>query len=252
MYRKTLFGLALLLPGMVMAAPQAGEIREDSVSGITFVYVPSGCFQMGNDQGSADEQPAHQVCFDKGFWLGQTEVTQSQYQQVMETRDPSYFSEEDDNPVERVTWLKAVEMAERLSQQNSQRYRLPSEAEWEYACTAGGQHQPLCGEGEADDLAWYYENSDETAQPVGEKEPNAWGLLDMSGNVREWVLDCWNDNYQNAPADGSAWLSGDCTVRGVRGGSWTVDETYLNSTNRNRTDRTLYTHFIGFRLVMEE
>jgi formylglycine-generating enzyme required for sulfatase activity len=245
-----MLGLTLLLSGAAAAVPLAGDLRQDSLSGMTFVYVPAGCFEMGSGQGSADEQPVHKVCFEQGFWLGQTEVTQAQYAQVM-GEDRSLFADEDDNPSERVTWLRAVKVAEQLSAQGSSRYRLPSEAEWEYACTAGGQHWQFCGEGEADDVAWYLENSDESTQPVGEKEANAWGLLDMSGNVREWVLDCWNPDYQGAPSDGSAWLSGDCSLRGVRGGSWTVDEQFLRPSNRNRTDRTLETGFIGFRLVLE-
>ncbi|MEH6471494.1 MAG: formylglycine-generating enzyme family protein [Halopseudomonas sp.] len=251
MRTPNLLCLALLLPVLSWAAPQAGSTKLDSESGITFVYIPSGCFNMGSSQGNADEQPEHQVCLEQGLWLGQTEVTQAQYLQVMGS-NPSKFDEEGDNyPVERISWRKAAEMAEKLSTQTGKRYRLPSEAEWEYACTAAGQHDNYCGKGEIDDLAWYIDNSDETSQPVGEKEPNAWGLMDMSGNVREWLQDCWSPSYQGAPTDGSAWTSGDCNNRVLRGGSWSIEADKLRSTNRNRNDALSPSAIIGFRIALE-
>lgn len=240
--------ILLLLPALSWAAPQAGDIRE--ASGFTWVFVPAGCFDMGSNAGSADEQPVHQVCLDEGLWLGQTEVSQAQYLTVV-GGNPSMFSDDDSHPVESISWREATEMAAKLSAQTGDRYRLPSESEWAYACTAGGKHSLYCGDAALEAQAWYLENSDDSTQPVGELEANAWGLLDMTGNVREWVQDCWNDSYQDAPNDGSAWVSGDCEHRVVRGGSWTIGEEWLRLTNRNRNHRTSPSNFIGFRLVLE-
>ena len=248
MARSALLGL-MLVPALSLAAPQPGATMQDSQSGITFVYVPAGCFQMGSNDGSMDEQPVHQVCLQSGLWMGQTEVTQAQYEQAMGYNPSKHEGE--DLPVERVTWIQANAMAERLSKQSGKNYRLPSEAEWEYACTAAGQHSPYCGDGELEELAWYDENSDEEAQPVAELEPNAWGLYDMSGNLREWLLDCWNPSYQEASATGEARLDGECNDRAIRGGSWTIDEERMRASNRNRNDISSQSSFIGFRLVLE-
>ncbi len=251
MHKPVVLGLALLLPALGWAAPEAGTTRVDSASDITFVYVPAGCFQMGSSDGDEDEQPQHEVCLAKGFWMGQTEVTQEQYEKVM-GEFSSKFTDGENHPVESTSWRRSVAMADKLSQQTGKRFRLPSEAEWEYACTAGGQHSERCGDADIDDMAWYLDNSDESTQPVGEKEPNAWGLMDMNGNVREWLADCWNPSYAGAPADGSAWLSGNCETRVLRGGSWTIEGERLRATNRNRNDIISPSDFIGFRLVQEE
>ncbi len=250
MVKIVIAGLALLLPMLSWAAPQAGDTRNDPATGLTFVFVPAGCFEMGSNDGSSDEQPVHQVCLNKGLWLGQTEVTQAQYLKIV-GGNPSQFTDDDSHPVESISWREAVEMTEKLSAQTGNRYRLPSEAEWAYACTAGGQHKRYCGDGELSELAWYLDNSDESTQPVGELEPNAWGLMDMSGNVREWVQDCWNDSYTGAPTDGSAWISGDCEHRVLRGGSWTIGEEWLRQANRNRNNRFSPGDFIGFRLALD-
>jgi len=250
MLKPYLLILVLLMPGISWAEPEAGTIRHESVSGIPFVYMPSGCFQMGSYDGEPDETPVHEVCFEKGFWLAQTEITQTQFEKVMGERK-SKFSDDKSHPVESIGWKQSMQMAAALSAQTGKVYRLPTEAEWEYGCTAGGQHTELCGEGEIDERAWYEDNSDESTQPVGEKNPNAWGLFDMSGNVREWVQDCWNDSYQEAPNRGEAWLTGDCQNRVIRGSSWSIDEGKIRARNRNRNDITSPSSIIGFRLVSE-
>jgi formylglycine-generating enzyme required for sulfatase activity len=131
-------------------------------------------------------------------------------------------------------------------------YRLPTEAEWEYACRAGsttrwffGDDVSLLGE-----YAWYRANSRNTTHPVGGKKPNAWGLYDMLGNVWEWCQDVWHDDYQGAPQDGSAWLAGDGSVRVLRGGSWNFDARSARSAERNRPDPRLRYVSDGFRAAM--
>jgi formylglycine-generating enzyme required for sulfatase activity len=156
------------------------------------------------------------VCV-KGFYLGRTEVTQEQYQRLTGA-NPSRFKG-GSLPVEQVTWGEAKSFADELAYRSGQKIRLPSEAEWEHACRAGGQTE-YCGRGSVENLAWYDANSDRRTHPVGQKRANEWGLHDMSGNVWEWVEDCWNGSYQGAPTDGKAWLSGDCARRVKRGGSW--------------------------------
>ena len=185
------------------------------------IRIPGGSFQMGSNAAEADEdeQPVHTVAIAP-FWLGKYEVTQGQWQAVM-GGNPSYHKDcGADCPVEQVNWDEVQEFINRLNQQTGGNYRLPSEAEWEYACRSGGQDEKYCGGNDPEALAWYRDNSGGKTHPVGGKRANGLGLHDMSGNVWEWVSDCRNANYQGAPVDGSAWLSGDCRQRLERGGSW--------------------------------
>ena len=200
---------------------KAGSEWVEPKTGMAFVWVPSGCFQMGGDEGSY-EQPIHKVCV-KGFWMGKYEVTQAQYQQVI-GKNPSQFPGAS-NPVERVSWGDAAAFTEKMSGSTGIKIRLPSESEWEYACRAGHAQERYCGGNDSQNrFAWYRGNSNKRTQPVGELAANDWGLYDMSGSVWEWVQDCWHETYQGAPADGSAWKSpGQCAKRVLRGGSWCND-----------------------------
>jgi formylglycine-generating enzyme required for sulfatase activity len=166
------------------------------------------------------EGPIHSVRIGKAFALAKTEVTQGQWKAVMGS-NPSNFSSCGDNcSVENVSWSDAQDYMRKLSQKTGKTYRLPSEAEWEYACRAGGTHT-YCGSNDVDSVAWYKENSGLKINFVAGKQPNAWGLYDMSGNVWEWTEDCYHTAYSGAPGDGSAWTSG-CNQdrRVLRGGSW--------------------------------
>jgi formylglycine-generating enzyme required for sulfatase activity len=193
------------------------------------VIIPAGNFMMGGDGGKSDEKPVHRVDVP-AFAIGKTEVTQGQWLAIMGS-NPSHFKGCDDCPVEQVNWHDAQDYLNRLSSRTGQRYRLPSEAEWEYACRAGGRHE-YCGGDSLGSLAWYDGNSGSRTQPVARKQANAWGLHDMSGNVWEWVQDCWNGSYSNAPNDGSAWTSGKCDERVLRGGSWINDPAYARAAGR--------------------
>lgn len=208
--------------------------------GIDFVWIPAGSFTMGSQHGG--EGPAHQVTISKGFYIGKNEVTQAQWQYVM-GNNPSHFNG-DSLPVEQVSWYMAKAFIEGLNAKDAgYTYRLPTEAEWEYACRAGTTGDYA---GSVDAMAWYGNNSgrvrlDATdiwqndhgnywkriadngnqTHPVGTKQPNAFGLFDMQGNVAEWVEDWYHGSYDGAPTDGSAWLSGgEQKHRVPRGHTW--------------------------------
>ena len=138
-----------------------------------------------------------------------------------------------------------------MSEKTGKNYRLPSEAEWEYAARAGSQTAYSFGdnEGELGRFGWFNQNSKSTTHPVGEKQVNSFGLHDMHGNVWEWTQDCWNGDYTNVPADGSAWISGDCSQRVVRGGSWSNDPRVLRSAYRVGDSSAFRDVSSGFRVA---
>ena len=193
--------------------------------GMEFVKIPAGEFMMGSLSGEEDryedEGPVHKVTIKEAFYLGKFEVTQKQWREVMGST-PSYFKG-DDLPVEGVSWNDVQEFIEKLNEmEGNDKYRLPSEAEWEYACRAGTTTRYYFGDDESrlGDYAWYDGNSGGKSHPVGQKKPNPWGLYDMHGNIWEWVQDEWHSDYNGAPSDGSAWESGSSSGRVSRGGSW--------------------------------
>jgi formylglycine-generating enzyme required for sulfatase activity len=214
-----------------------------------FVWIPGGCFQMGADDSLA-EKPIHKVCM-RGFWLGRHEVTQNEYEQVVGS-NPSYFKG-GDRPVEQVNWDEASAYALQLGHKSGKLMRLPSEAEWEYACRAEGRHETYCGPGQVSDLAWFGSNSNTQTHAVGQKLANAWGVYDMSGNVWEWVQDCWHADYTGAPTDGSAWVgNGTCGQRVFRGGGWFDSIPFLHAAYRNKYEPASRFFYLGFRLVLTQ
>ncbi|OHC65322.1 MAG: hypothetical protein A3H93_02755 [Rhodocyclales bacterium RIFCSPLOWO2_02_FULL_63_24] len=208
------------------------------------VVIPAGSFEMGSDAGQSWEKPMHRVNVPM-FAMGRTEVTQAQWQAVM-GGNPSHFASCGDCPVENLTWDDAQEFVRRLSQKTGKAYRLPSDAEWEYACRAGARHE-YCGGDAVDSVAWYQGNSGQATHPVARKQGNAWGLYDMSGNVTEFTQDCWHDNYHGAPADGSAWTTGDCTMRVTRGGPWQFDAFNARALGRGKASPMARASIHGFR-----
>jgi formylglycine-generating enzyme required for sulfatase activity len=237
--------LARLKQKKLAPSVETGQVIKDCDECPEMVVIPAGSFRMGSDNGDSDEKPVHDVQVG-AFALARTEVTQGQWRAIMGS-NPSHFSSCGDNcPVEKVSWDDAKDYVRKLSQKTGQTYRLPSEAEWEYACRAGGQHQ-YCGSDSLDSVAWYNSNSGSSTHAAGQKQANAWGLLDMSGNVWEWVEDCWNGSYSGAPTDGSAWTSGDCGKRVVRGGSWYFKSAFARSANRDWNDSTYRSDDFGFR-----
>ena len=228
-------------------------------AGIEFVLIPPGSFMMGSTHGNADEKPVHQVTISQAFYLGKYEVTQGQWQSVMGTtinqqRDKvvgAYIivGEGDNYPLYFVSWEEAMSFTRRLNELNDgYLYRLPTEAEWEYAGRAGTK-----GDYYADavnDIGWSVENSGNQTHAVGGKQPNAFGLYDMSGNVSEWCQDIYHKNYDGAPRNGSAWVSGgESQKRVLRGGGWFDRAVYLRSAARFKDSSDYREYGIGFRVV---
>jgi formylglycine-generating enzyme required for sulfatase activity len=221
-------------------APQAVRTR----SGIRLVRIPAGSFQMGSNI-RKPEQPVHRVTV-REFWLGATEVTQAQWQAVM-GNNPSYFKKAGpDAPVEMVTWDDAQALVRTLTKLDRDwTYRLPSEAEWEYACRAGVAAE-LYGPGL--EIAWIQENSGGITHPVGQKRPNAFGLYDMLGNVPEWVQDSWFEDHTGAPTDGSARVGGASPYHPVKGGGRDLPLFFLHAALR---DPLAPVHRLGLRVAAE-
>lgn len=228
-----------------------GQVFQDKFingqgQGPAMVVIPAGRFDMGSENGDSDEKPVHPVSIAR-FAMAKTEVTQRQWRLVMGT-NPSYFKNcGDDCPVENVSWDDAKAYARRLSELTGQDYRLPSEAQWEYACRAGGKHT-YCGGADLGQVAWYDGNAQGSTKPVGRKQANAFGLFDMSGNVWEWVEDCYRDSYQGALSDGRA-RGGSCEKRVLRGGSWFSGPRVARSANRLRSAPADRDDIVGFRLA---
>ncbi len=212
------------------------------------VPVSGGCFQMGSNT-SRDEQPVHEVCVD-AFSMGKTEVTQGQWRQVME-HNPSYFSScGDDCPVEKVSWDDTQVFIRKLNQQTGKNFRLPTEAEWEYAARSGGQNQTYAGVDSIDDLAWYVQNSGGKTHPVGQKAPNSLGLYDMSGNVWEWCSDWYDRNYYGQSPKNNPQGPASGSNRVYHGGSWGSEASFMRVTIRGNGGTGNRLFRLGFRLVL--
>jgi len=214
------------------------------------VMISAGSFDMGSTENTV-EQPVYRVNVP-AFFLGRTEVTQAQWIAVMGSNPSNFSNCGVDCPVENISWNDAQEFAKRLSDKTGKTYRLPSEAEWEYAARARSRGKWSFGDDESQsaDHAWYIKNSGLTTHAVAQKRPNAFGLFDMHGNAWEWVQDIWHVNYQGAPSDGSAWVNGgDQAQRVVRGGGWYDLPWVLRSGNRIHHDPRARFANTGMRVV---
>jgi formylglycine-generating enzyme required for sulfatase activity len=225
------------------------------------IVIPAGSFEMGDVHaiGDGEEKPVHTVHIQKPFALSNCQLKFDEYDYYAEVTDR--FSKEDEGwgrgtrPVINVSWEDAVEYAKWLSMQTGKRYRLPTEAEWEYAARSGGEDKIWAGISDEKQLVDYAVFGIKQTRPVASKKPNGFGLFDMSGNVWEWIEDCWHENYTGAPTDGSAWLEanrGNCGKRVVRGGSWDDKLAFsLRAANRRGEYADYGFSHIGFRLARD-
>lgn len=255
----------------------SARVQEENLYGVQalydgngFVRIPPGEFLMGSRDGGGDERPVHRVRISRGFEMGKFEVTQAQWEAVMgSNRDAHARSEKEsgaqgepvvsDNPshfkgptlpVEKVSWDEVQQFLRQLNKLDSRHtYRLPTEAEWEYACQAGSTKDDA---GSLDRVGWYRANSGGQTQPVGQKQPNAWGLYDMHGNVLEWVQDWYGNNYyRNGPATDPQG-PGSGSYRVYRGGSWYASAADCRAAFRSFDLPGNRYYSLGLRLVRTE
>ena len=223
--------------------PKPGDTKINPKDGLRYVWIPPGNVTTGCSPGDKecyeDEYPTRKVILTRGFWLGQTEVTQASFEQIMEF-NPSVF-EGRDLPVEMVTWNDADEYCRTVGG------RLPTEAEWEYAARAGTTASRY---GDLGDVAWYWGNSDFSTHPVGKKKPNAFGLYDMLGNVVEWTHTWYTvqHNQENINPTGPTTLE---EFKVLRGGGWWDDPDLVRASYRSRIEPGDTDYNIGFRCVSE-
>ena len=225
---------------------------------LEMVYIRPGTFTMGSpvtEQGRNDDEIQHTVILTEGFWLGKTVVTQAQWEAVMGGNPSKFKNAGRDAPVEQVSWDDAMQFCRKLTERERQaghlpeghEYTLPTEAQWEYACRAGTTG-PFAGNGDLDSMGWYNQNSGNTTHPVAQKQPNAWGLYDMHGNVWEWCRDWYGHYPGGSVTDPTGPSSGSDRV--LRGGSWYSGAAYCRSADRywfSPGDRYI---ILGFRLAL--
>lgn len=231
-----------------MADPQQGLETISNSIGMQFVKLPAGNFKMGDD--TPGRGPVREVQV-RSVFMATHEVTQAQWQAVMGYNPSTY--KDPRRPVENITWLETQSFLEELNRlEGTNKYRLPSEAEWEYAARAGSEGMYFFGSdvSQLRRYAWFGSRDRIGTSPVGSRQPNGWGLHDMYGNVWEWVQDCWHDDYTNAPPDSRVWGGGDCSQRVLRGGGWANQADYLGSTVRGSYEAKFEDSSNGFRVVL--
>jgi len=232
---------------LIPKKPKSGDVWKDPYLGMEFIFVKGGEFEMGDvfGDGYAHER-VHKVSVDN-FLIGRFEVTQGEWKRVM-GNNPSRFKKGNNYPVETVSWNDVQEFIQGLNQKTSLNFRLPTEAEWEYAARSGGKREKWAGtnkESNLEEYAWYRYNSGAKTHPVGQKLRNELGLRDMSGNVFEWVEDCYDRlYYQDNPGDKQ-----DGTTRVIRGGGWYSEVDSIRTTHRGDRQPHLKDSMVGFRLV---
>lgn len=233
------------------------DLSRNPPAGIEMVFIKGGCFLMGNtfDDVRIGGKPVHEVCVSD-FKIGKYEVTQKQWMKAMGNNPSKHHigffggSSCEDCPVENVSWDEVNTFIQRLNSQTGEKFRLPTEAEWEYAARSGGKNEKYSGADNVDAVAWYSNNSASTTHPVGQKQPNGFGIFDMSGNVWEWVNDWYDkDYYNNSPRvnpDGPSTGS----YRAIRGGGWSMEAWGVRAAIRGWPQPSPRHGALGFRLVL--
>ncbi|MGD1075752.1 MAG: SUMF1/EgtB/PvdO family nonheme iron enzyme [Thermodesulfovibrionales bacterium] len=239
---------------VAIAEVMGGLVKADASPESEMIFVKGGCFEMGDTFGNGlkNEKPVHEVCV-QDFYIGKYEVTQGQWQAVMGNNPSAFKGCGYSCPVESVSWDDVQEFIRRLKAMTGKKYRLPTEAEWEYAARSGGKNQQWAGTSRLDDLedyAWYSDDSGKRTHPVGRKKPNGLGIYDMSGNVWEWVRDYYDEKYyekspkENPPGP----LSGRWKV--LRGGAWYLGPSFVRSSFRFWGLPSFRNGFFGVRLAL--
>jgi len=245
---------AWVVPVFIQAAQAAAQDSPQKTNpaalAMDMVDMPAGVFWMGSDDGDAeafkDEKPRHPVKLT-AFRLGRHEVTQGQWTEVMGANPSRFDACGDDCPVENVRLDEIQAFIENLNAMTGRTYRLPTEAEWEYACRAGGNSR-YCGGDDADRAGWYLNNSSRTTHPVAQKQANARGLFDMSGNVWEWTCSAYSEQYRGG-GESACGTGGDPRV--IRGGSWSDGASRLRPAHRNGFPPDNRDGALGFRLAQD-
>ncbi|MFO8033087.1 MAG: SUMF1/EgtB/PvdO family nonheme iron enzyme [Desulfohalobiaceae bacterium] len=262
----------------VESSSKPGETWTEPETGMEFVWVPGGCYQMGCGSWTSncddDEKPEHEVCVD-GFWIGKYEVTIDQYRQFLQATGDTdgvdwddedcpiekggsfslsgnKFAQDGDQPMVEVSWHGARAFAQWLSREAGKDFRLPTEAEWEYAARSGGKRQKYAGGDDVDRVAWYEDNSGGRTHEVGTQAPNGLGIFDMSGNVWEWCSDWYSDDYySNSPKDNPQGPSSG-SIRVYRGGGWGFNPWFVRAANRYWGVPDYAFIGLGFRLCLPQ
>jgi formylglycine-generating enzyme required for sulfatase activity len=227
--------------------------------GLSFVHIAPGSFVMGSpkhEQGRNLDEEQHKVILTRGFSIQTTPVTQRHWKMVMKCNPAQFSGERWECPVEKVSWIECQEFIRRLNARSGNLHRLPTEAEWEFACRAGSRSAFYSGDikelycevdAQLDAVGWYCGNSERKPHPVAQKRPNAWGLFDMLGNVNEWCSDWYGPYPEGTPTDPAGPDFG--TARVVRGGSWFSSAKDCRSASRFHASPNSKCDSIGFRLV---
>jgi formylglycine-generating enzyme required for sulfatase activity len=242
----------------VRSRPRPGDAFRDCGECPELAVVPAGTFDMGSND-SPYEKPVHRVRIPRPFAIGRRETTFAEWDRCVAAGECLHRPDDrgqgrGDRPVTDVSWTDAKAYVQWLSRQTGQTYRLPSEAEWEYAARAGTKTAYWWGRDIGRKFANCRDCGGEASPQTMEAAtffPNSFGLFDSAGNAAEWVEDCWNDSYRKAPRDGSAWTTGECARRVLRGGSFDSQARYLRSASRFRYDADVRYYANGFRVVRE-
>ena len=240
-------------PGQTVAAG-GGQSTVDPLAGMEFVLVKGGCYKMGSaaGEGTDDEQPAHEVCVSD-FYLGKYEVTQAQWQRVMNDT-PSHFKQcGPDCPVESVSWDDSQEFIKKVNAAGKKKYRLPTEAEWEYAARSGGKDEKFAGTSDPKslgDFAWFRDNSGRATHKVGQKKANGLGLYDMTGNVDEWCQDWYDEAFYKVSLKNNPVSQNNGVEHSTRGGAWDVNAFRARAAHRSKFEAGWRENTIGFRLAL--
>ena len=236
-------------PSAPVAPPIAAQLIPEMVP------VPAGAFSMGSDE-DPSEKPIHQVTI-KSFAISKFPITVREWNACVAAKSCSYApTGKDDAPVTNLSWTDTQQFVEWLSKATQKPFRLPTEAEWEYAARGRTRSKFWWGDQLQASMANCKGCNEpyETSQPlnVGSFKPNPFGLYDMGGNIHQWVADCWHENYQAAPSDGSAWVEDDCQSRVIRSGSWKNDPSYVRPSNRDHYDATVRYPTHGLRVAYSQ